>query len=149
MLHLIGQYKPECLELLQGRRRIWKQEGTSLRMHGHLDATIIDAIIDPVRREIERLGNLRYGQIALDPPRMRVTPLLEDAMLEPYRPHGARQHLLSHRRAITLRTELLRNLLVCYALPALLDNQLLHGLASVKSAKAPTETATLSGVLSP
>ena len=71
----------EGSELLKCRRVIRKQEHLALRILAHLDATIIYAIVDPVWREAERLGDLRDRQIANHAPRVRLTPLLQDRCL--------------------------------------------------------------------
>jgi hypothetical protein len=49
---------------------------------GNLDGTIVNAIIDIVDRDVEGLSQLRDGEITVNAARMRLTPLLQNAVLQ-------------------------------------------------------------------
>ena len=46
----------ELAELVERGRRIGEQKGLALRVFGHLDGAVVDPVVDPVRRELQRLG---------------------------------------------------------------------------------------------
>src|SRR5208337_5455248 len=66
------------LQLLESGQRsgsVGKEIQFPLGVSGHLDRPIVDAIIDPVRRDLQRHCDLRYRQASRNPARMRLTAL--------------------------------------------------------------------------
>ena len=61
-------------------------------IQGYLDRPVVNAIIDPVRRDLQRRCDLRYRQATRNLTRMRLTTLDQQPMPEPDRLHGAGQH---------------------------------------------------------
>jgi hypothetical protein len=43
----------------------------------HLDRAVVDAVVDPVRRDLQGAGHLRHGQLARDATGVRLAPLDE------------------------------------------------------------------------
>ena len=53
---------PQSMELFQGGRRIREQIQARPGVLADLDAAIVDAIINPVRRNVKFLGELGQGE---------------------------------------------------------------------------------------
>jgi hypothetical protein len=80
---------PQSLELLQGGRLIREQIQARLHVFADLNATIVDSIINPVRRNVKSLGKLGQGERACHAARMGLMTDQELPMFEAKPPDGA------------------------------------------------------------
>ena len=90
----------QCTQLVQCARLIRKEIQSSLWISVHPNPPIVDAIIDPVRRDLEQACQLRNGQHARDRARMRLTACLQYAMSQTENLDGTAQHVVAHGRPI-------------------------------------------------
>lgn len=81
----------ELPEHVKGSWLIGKQVETGSGIFVDLNLTGVDAMINPVWRNVQMLGDLRNGKVADDPSRVRLATLLEDAMLKADNSDGAGQ----------------------------------------------------------
>lgn len=69
----------ELSELLKGFWCVGEEIGTGFEVFSGMDDSCVNAIIDPVLGKIKKLGDLRHGEVAVNPARMGLTALLHDA----------------------------------------------------------------------
>src|SRR4051794_39273563 len=83
------------LELLeQGPRLglVGKQVQVRSRIALDLDGAVVNAVIDPVRRDPQGAGELGHGQVAGDAARVRLAALAEQAMTQAQEADGAGEY---------------------------------------------------------
>ncbi len=107
-------------------RNIREQENLPIPVERDLDRALVNPIIDPVPRDLKPLGELRYGEVARDAPRVGLTPLDEDAMAKANDPDRAGQHDGTFRRAVALPGQLLGDFLIRLPLPGQAQDRFLH-----------------------
>src|SRR5438552_17495139 len=73
----------QLLEVLHRRRLIRKQVEARGRIFGELNLAIREPVVEPLGGDTEMPGELRDRQIPGHLARMRLMPLLHEAMLEP------------------------------------------------------------------
>src|SRR5260370_28102337 len=77
---LLELASPELLEQGYCLRFVREQVGIRVSMPGHLDRAIVNPVIDPVRSDLQFVGELRYGQEASNATRMGLAAHAEQAM---------------------------------------------------------------------
>ena len=70
----------EFAESLQGFGSIRKQVEIEFLVLRHLNGTVVNPVIDPVRRHAQFFSQLRRGEVSTDLARMRLATFGEDAM---------------------------------------------------------------------
>ena len=73
----------QLLEALHRRGLIWKQVEPRGRIFVELNPAIGEPVVEPMGRDPETLGELRDSQRPGHVARMRLMPLLHEAMLQP------------------------------------------------------------------
>ena len=77
----------ESFELVQGGGFIGEQEQPGFRVLGHVDAAVVNPVVDPILGDTDRLRDLGNGQMTVDATWMRLTALTKKAVVEADRPH--------------------------------------------------------------
>src|SRR5262245_9746200 len=81
----------QLLEVLHGRRLIRNQVEARRRIFGELNPAIGEPVVEPMGGDAEPPGELGDSQTPSHVARMRLMPLLHEAVLEPDRTDGTRQ----------------------------------------------------------
>src|SRR5437867_2948207 len=88
---LLELARPQLLEQGYCPRAVREQVELRVRIPSDLDRAVVDPVVDPVRRDPQRAGDLWHGAIAGDVTRMRLAPLAEQAVTQPNEADGAGQ----------------------------------------------------------
>lgn len=126
---LLERPRPKLLE--QGKRFGLVREQVELRFRiaSDPDGAVVNAVLDPVRRDPRGLGDLRHCQVAGDAARMGLPAFAQETMPQAQQPNGAGQDGGMARRAMAFPGQQGRDLLVRLTHLGEFENLLLHFLS--------------------
>src|ERR1700730_10644675 len=117
---------PELLEQGHGLRLVGEQVETRLLIPTDTDGTVVNPIVNPVRRDLQGPGELRDRQGTGDAARMGLPALAQEAMPQPNEPDRAGQDGLMPGRAMPLLGQQCRDLHVRLAFLGQFDDLFFH-----------------------
>src|SRR5437868_5517499 len=105
--NLLDLPRLEFLKCNYAHGSIREQVNLPILVECDLDRAVVNPIVDPVFGDLQPLRDLRHGELAGNPPRMRLAPFDEQPMAKANDPDRADQHGRTFRRTMPVPSQVL------------------------------------------